>query len=86
VELPSAPGFDFEVREYHPPLLGYPFVWAMMEADQLLGAQCGHGVGASLIVTELDFGDGGSEQFYDCSNLAANKSLLGHVIQHSDFR
>jgi hypothetical protein len=68
------------------PLLGYPFVWAVVEADQLLRAQCSHGVGTPLIVTEFDLCHGGGEQFNDGSNLTANESLIGHILQHGDFR
>jgi hypothetical protein len=38
-----------------------------------------------LIVTELDLGHGGSEQFNDGSNLTANKSLLGYILEHGYF-
>ena len=53
-------------------LLSYPLIRAVVKAYQLLGAQCGHGVGAPLIVTELDLGHKGGKQFHDGSNLAAN--------------
>jgi len=68
-----------------PPLLGYPLARAVVEANQFLGPQCSHGVGASLVVTELNLGHGGREQFNDGSNLAAKKPLLGHILQHGDF-
>jgi hypothetical protein len=67
-------------------LLGNLLVWTVVEANQLLGAQCGHGIGASLIVAELDLGHGGGEHFNDGSNLAANESLLRNVPEHGDFR
>jgi len=67
------------------PLLPSLLVGAVVEADQLLRPQCGYGVGPSSIVTELDLGHGGGEQFNDRSNLIANQSYLGHVAQHSDF-
>jgi hypothetical protein len=57
----------------------------VVEANQLLRPQGNHGVGAPLIVTELDLGHGRGEQFNDGSNLAANKSLLGHIVQHGYF-
>jgi hypothetical protein len=58
---------------------------AVVEANQLLRAQCSQGVGAPLIVTEFDLRYGGAEQFNDGSNLTANKSLLGYIREHGDF-
>jgi hypothetical protein len=56
-----------------------------VEANQLLGLQGGHGIGASFIVTELDLGHGGGKQFNDGSNLTAYKSFIGHIVEYSDF-
>jgi len=64
------------------PLLRYPFVRAVVQANQFLGPQCSHGVCAPLVVAELDLGHGGGEQFNDGSNLAADKPLLGHILKH----
>jgi hypothetical protein len=57
----------------------------MVKENQLVRAQCSHGIGAPLIVRELDLRHGGREQFNDRSNLAANKPLLGHVLKHRYF-
>jgi hypothetical protein len=38
-----------------------------------------------LIVTELDLGYGGGENFNNGSYLAAHKPLLRHITQHGDF-
>jgi hypothetical protein len=67
---------------HHRALLGYLFARAVVEANQLLRPQGCHGVGAAFVVIELDLGHGGSKQFDDSSNLAANKSLLGHILEH----
>jgi hypothetical protein len=57
----------------------------MVEANHFLRAQGYHGVGVPLIVTELNLGHGGGEQFDDGSNLTANKPLFGHIFEHCDF-
>ncbi len=67
------------------PRLGHPFVRPVVKAHQLLGAQGCHGVGAPLIVAKLDLGHGGGKQLDYSSNLATNKSLLGHIPEHGDF-
>ena len=56
----------------------------MMEANHFLGAQGNHGVGTPLIVNEFNLGRGGGKQFDDRSNLTANKSLLGHILEHGN--
>jgi hypothetical protein len=57
----------------------------MVEANYFLRAQGNHGVGAALIVTELNLGHGGGKQFDDGSNLTAYKPLFGHILEHGDF-
>lgn len=64
---------------------GYPFVKAVVEANQLFGTQGSQDAGMPLIVIELNLGNGGSEQFDDGANLTANKSLPGHIREHGNF-
>ena len=66
-------------------MLSYLFKWLVVEANQVLRTQCSHGVGSSLIVAEFDFGHGGGEYLNNGSYLTAHETLLGHVVQHSDF-
>jgi len=57
----------------------------MVEKNQLVRTQRSHSVGSTLIVAELDLRHGRRMQFNDCSNLAADKALLGQILKHSYF-
>jgi len=66
------------------PLLGYPFIGSMVEANQHLEPQRCHGISASLVVAELDLRHGGREQLNNGPYLTASQPLFWHISQQSD--
>jgi hypothetical protein len=58
---------------------------AMMEPNQLLCPQRNHGIGAPLIVAELNLGHRWGEQLDYGSNLAANEPMFRHILEYGNF-
>ncbi len=56
---------------------------AMVENHDLVGAQGHHGVGATVVVAELDFEDSRSELLDDGADLATHEATIREILQES---
>jgi hypothetical protein len=53
----------------------------MMKNDQLLGPEGERGIGAALVIAELDLDDLGGERLDDRSDLAAHETSIGKILE-----
>ncbi len=58
--------------------------WFMMKPHQLLGFECHHGVGAAVVIAELNFVHSRRPGFNNRADLPANKTFVGEIFQQCD--